>query len=109
MVTALGVLAMIGLIAANALFVLAEFSLTSVDRTRLTRLARGGGRRATRALGAVRDLSFQLSGAQLGITVSSLVLGFITEPVLADAFSDPFQALGLGRDAGRAAGVLAAL
>jgi CBS domain containing-hemolysin-like protein len=109
MVTALGVLAMIGLIAANALFVLAEFSLTSVDRTRLTRLARGGDRRATRALGAVRDLSFQLSGAQLGITVSSLMLGFITEPVLADAFSDPFQALGLDRDAGRTAGVLAAL
>lgn len=109
MATALGVLAIVGLIAANALFVLAEFALTSVDRARLSRLARGGDRRAAGALGAVRDLSFQLSGAQLGITVSSLLLGFITEPVLAGAFAHPFTAVGLGPVTGRAAGALAAL
>ncbi|HEX5497463.1 MAG TPA: hemolysin family protein [Mycobacteriales bacterium] len=109
MATALGGLAIVALIAANALFVFAEFALTSVDRARLTRLARGGDRRAAGALGAISDLSFQLSGAQLGITVSSLLLGFITGPVLAGTFAHPFHVVGLGPPAARAAGALAAL
>ena len=109
MTISLGLLAMIGLIALNAFFVLAEFSLTSVDRTRLNRLARDGDRRAAGVLGAVHDLSFQLSGAQLGITVSSLLLGFLTEPVLSDTFGRPFEAIGLDPDSGRTAGAVTAL
>ncbi|MDP8959890.1 MAG: hemolysin family protein [Actinomycetota bacterium] len=71
------------LILVNAFFVAGEFSLVAVDRNRVERLAEEGGRRADRALRALRSLSFQLSGAQLGITVSSLVLGFIAEPTMA--------------------------
>jgi CBS domain containing-hemolysin-like protein len=54
-----------------------------VDRTRLEQRAEAGERRARVALAVLRRLSFSLSGAQLGITVVSLVLGFIAEPVIA--------------------------
>lgn len=83
MVTVLGWVAVIVLIGLNGLFVAAEFSLTSVDRARLSRLAASGHRGARRVLAATSELSFQLSGAQLGITLSSLLLGFVAEPVIA--------------------------
>jgi CBS domain containing-hemolysin-like protein len=80
--TAVILLAALFFLAANAVFVAAEFALTSVDRPRVQRLADGGDDRAQRVLAALRTLSFQLSGSQLGITVSSLVLGFLAEPVV---------------------------
>jgi hypothetical protein len=93
--TALGWLAVAVLIAANALFVAAEFGLTSVDRAKLARLADEGDRRAKTVQRATRELSFQLSGAQLGITVCSLLLGFVAEPVIAAALEAAFRAMGL--------------
>jgi CBS domain containing-hemolysin-like protein len=98
MVTALGWLAVVGLIAGNGLFVAAEFGLTAVDRARVTRLAESGDRRARSVLQAVRELSFQLSGAQLGITVCSLLLGFVAEPVVAAALAPVLAAVGLGAE-----------
>lgn len=95
MLTLLGWIAVAALIAANALFVAAEFALTSVDRSKVTRLAGDGDRRAQNVLAAVRELSFQLSGAQLGITVCSLLLGFVAEPVIATALESMFHAFGL--------------
>jgi CBS domain containing-hemolysin-like protein len=95
MVTALGWLAVVGLILGNALFVAAEFSLTSVDRTKLKRLADTDHRRAARVLATTRELSFHLSGAQLGITLCSLLLGFVAGPVIATAIDPVFAALGL--------------
>ena len=95
MLTALGWLAVAGLIAANGLFVAAEFALTSVDRAKVRRLAEAGDRRAEGVLRAVRDLSFQLSGAQLGITVCSLLLGFVAAPVIATAIRPGLDGLGL--------------
>ncbi|HVQ96089.1 MAG TPA: hemolysin family protein [Mycobacteriales bacterium] len=94
MLTALGWLAVVVLIAGNALFVAVEFALTSVDRSRVTRLAESGDRRARGVLGAIRDLSFQLSGAQLGITLCSLLLGFVAEPVIASALRSGLQGAG---------------
>jgi CBS domain containing-hemolysin-like protein len=76
-----GWLVFVVLLAANALFVSAEFSLTSVDRTRLTRVAGAGSRRAQSTLAAVRELAIQLSGAQFGITIASLLVGFVAEPL----------------------------
>ncbi len=99
MLTALGWLAVAVLIGANALFVAAEFGLTSVDRARLGRLADAGDRRAKAVQRATRELSFQLSGAQLGITVCSLLLGFVAEPVIASALEAAFRALGLPHSA----------
>lgn len=93
--SALGLLVVLALIAANGLFVLAEFALTSVDRPEVHRRAVAGSRRAASVRRAIGDLSFQLSGAQLGITVSSLLVGFVAEPSLAHLFAPPLDAAGL--------------
>lgn len=85
MLTALGVAAVITFIAANALFVAAEFSFVAARRSHLEDAAKLGDRRAQRAVAIHQRLSFMLSGAQLGITVTSLAVGFIAEPVFGRA------------------------
>jgi len=89
-------LAALALTLACAIFVAAEFSLTTVERGDLERAAAAGERGAEGALKAVRRLTFQLSGAQLGITVTSLVIGMLAEPSLATLLRGPLEALGLG-------------
>ncbi|WP_419919666.1 hemolysin family protein [Candidatus Poriferisocius sp.] len=84
-VTALGLVGAALLIAANAVFVAVEFALVAVDRIRIERLAADGRRAARTTLLLLKSLSFQLSGAQLGITVTSLALGFIARPSIAEA------------------------
>ncbi|MFF9773582.1 hemolysin family protein [Streptomyces sp. NPDC013978] len=91
---------------ACALFVAAEFSLTTVERGELERAARAGERGAEGALKAVRRLTLQLSGAQLGITVTSLVIGMLAEPSLAALLRGPLEAIGLGGAAPSVATVL---
>ncbi|MFE3855516.1 hemolysin family protein [Streptomyces griseorubiginosus] len=81
---------------ACAVFVAAEFSLTTVERGDLERAAEAGERGAEGALKAVRRLTFQLSGAQLGITVTSLVIGMLAEPSLAALLRGPLEGIGLG-------------
>ncbi|MEU0909605.1 hemolysin family protein [Streptomyces althioticus] len=81
---------------ACAVFVAAEFSLTTVERAELERAADAGERGAAGALAAVRRLTVQLSGAQLGITVTSLVIGMLAEPSLAALLRGPLRAAGLG-------------
>lgn len=66
----------------NAFFVAGEFALVTVERSRVTRMADAGNRRARRILAGLSRLSFHLSGAQLGITVSSLILGLVAEQAL---------------------------
>ncbi|MFF9110239.1 MULTISPECIES: hemolysin family protein [unclassified Streptomyces] len=80
-------------------FVAAEFSLTTVERSELERAVERGERGAAGALKAVRNLTFQLSGAQLGITVTNLVVGMLAEPSIAKLLAGPMQALGLSRQA----------
>ncbi|MFF7066964.1 hemolysin family protein [Streptomyces pseudovenezuelae] len=91
---------------ACAVFVAAEFSLTTVERGDLERAAEAGERGAEGALKAVRRLTLELSGAQLGITVTSLVIGMLAEPSLAALLRGPLRAAGLG---GAAAPVATAL
>jgi CBS domain containing-hemolysin-like protein len=91
---------------ACALFVAAEFSLTTVERGDLERAAEAGERGADSALKAVRKLTLQLSGAQLGITVTSLVIGMLAEPSLAALLRGPLEAVGLGAAASSVATVL---
>jgi CBS domain containing-hemolysin-like protein len=91
---------------ACALFVAAEFSLTTVERGDLERAAESGERGADSAWKAVRKLTLQLSGAQLGITVTSLVIGMLAEPSLAALLRGPLRALGLGGAAPTVATVL---
>ena len=71
------------LIAANAFFVAVEFSLVACDRSQVELEAVGGDRRAALVARALSRLSFHLSGVQLGITVSSVLLGFLAEPAVA--------------------------
>ncbi|OEV08193.1 hypothetical protein AN219_31145 [Streptomyces nanshensis] len=88
-------LAAVALTLACAVFVAAEFSLTTVERGELERAAQAGERGAPGALRAVKRLTFQLSGAQLGITVTSLVIGMLAEPSLAVLLHDPLTLAGL--------------
>lgn len=109
MLTALGWVALVVLIGANAFFVAGEFSLTAVDRGKLARLAREGDRRARSVLAATRELSYQLSAAQLGITICSLLLGFVAEPVVARALEPVLRALGISEAAAHPVALVVAL
>ena len=87
---ALGVLAAILLIAANAFFVGAEFSLISARRDRLEALAEQGKASAVTVIRAGEQLSSMLAGAQLGVTVASILLGRIGEAAVADLLRKSF-------------------
>ncbi|WP_399882423.1 hemolysin family protein [Streptomyces sp. BBFR51] len=80
-------------------FVAAEFSLTTVERGELERAAARGERGAASALKGVRNLTFQLSGAQLGITVTNLVVGMLAEPSVAALIAGPLEDMGVSRSA----------
>jgi magnesium and cobalt exporter, CNNM family len=80
----LGVLLAVLLIGANAFFVGAEFSLISARRDRLEALAEQGKARAVTVIRAGEQLPAMLAGAQLGVTVSSLLLGRIGESAVSD-------------------------
>lgn len=95
--------AVVLLIAANALFVAAEFALVTVDRAMVERQAESGDRRAEGMVAALKSLSTQLSGAQLGITITSLVVGFIAEPSIAALLRGPLAVTGLSEGATTAA------
>ena len=88
-------LAAVVLLAVNAFFVAAEFALIAARRTYLEQRAGEGDRRAVWALASARELSVMLAGAQLGVTVASVALGFVAEPAVADLFEPVFHAVGL--------------
>ncbi len=87
MSTLLGLLVVVLLVASSGMFVAIEFSLIAADRQRLEQRAAEGSWTARLAVRAVRRLSFHLSGAQLGITITSLVLGYLSEDLIADLLS----------------------
>jgi putative hemolysin len=78
-----GVLMVFVLVAANGFFVAAEFSLVAVRRSRVAQLVSAGRRNAKALQRAVDNLDSYLAATQLGITISSLALGWIGEPALA--------------------------
>lgn len=81
------------LVALNAFFVAAEFALVGARRTRLEEMAQRGDRRAALALQAVRSLGRYISATQLGITLTSLGLGWVGEPAVAGLLSTAFAGL----------------
>ncbi|MDT5106706.1 MAG: magnesium and cobalt exporter, family, partial [Mycobacterium sp.] len=91
----LGVLLTVLLLAANAFFVAAEFALMSARRDRLEALAEQGKRSAIAVIRAGQNLSLMLAGAQLGITVCSILLGRVGEPAVAHLLETPFDLLGV--------------
>jgi CBS domain containing-hemolysin-like protein len=82
-----------GLIAANGLFVAAEFALIAVRRGNLEALAERGNRRAKAAVAELDRASLMLSGVQFGITATSLVVGFLAEAAVGDALVRPVLSL----------------
>ncbi|ASO20600.1 CBS domain containing-hemolysin-like protein [Actinoalloteichus hoggarensis] len=81
----LGIVVILVIIAANGYFVAQEFAYMSVDRARLRARANEGDAAARRALRVTRRTSFMLSGAQLGITVTGLLIGYVAEPLIGDS------------------------
>ncbi|MDI6099019.1 hemolysin family protein [Actinoplanes sp. NEAU-A12] len=71
----------------NAFFVAAEFGLVTVDRVEIDVRATAGDRQAARVRTALHELSFQLSGAQLGITLTALLTGYLAAPALSKIFA----------------------
>jgi CBS domain containing-hemolysin-like protein len=74
------------LTAGNAFFVAAEVGLVTVDRPEIDARAQAGDRRARTVQNALHELSFQLSGTQLGITITALLTGYLAEPALSTLF-----------------------
>jgi len=91
----LGVLFTVLLLAANAFFVGSEFALISARRDRLEALAEQGKKRAVAVIRAGEHLSLMLTGAQLGITVCSILLGRVGEPAVAHLLERPFDMFGV--------------
>jgi len=89
----LRLLAVLALVLANAFFVAAEFALVAARRTRIEALVRRGDRKARTVQAALQDLYRQLSAAQLGITVASILLGYVAEDTVARLFRDWFATL----------------
>jgi CBS domain containing-hemolysin-like protein len=91
--TALELVAVALVVAANAFFVAAEYALVTVRRTRLQELEAQGSRRATRVLRLVDNPPRFISAIQLGVTLSSLALGAIGEPVVSELLKKPLDLL----------------
>lgn len=93
--TALGLLAVLLLTLATGYFVAQEFAFVAADRGVLREQADAGDAAAKRALEVTGRLSFMLSGAQLGITVTALLVGFISEPAIATVIRPWLESAGV--------------
>ncbi|MGP4114221.1 hemolysin family protein [Streptomyces sp. 4N509B] len=102
----LALLAVVVLTAGTGYFVAQEFAFVAADRLALSSQAAAGDRRAARAMKVQERLSFMLSGAQLGITVTGLVVGFLAEPAIARLLEPAFEGLGLPEATSHAAALV---
>jgi len=84
------------LVVANGFFVAAEFALVGVRRSRIETLAAAGKPAAKRLIRLLNNLNAYLSASQLGITLASLGLGWVGEPVIARLLEGPFSGLSEG-------------
>ena len=99
----------LGLVVACGAFVAAEFSFVTVDRATVERAAEQGDGGARGVLDALHNLSTQLSGAQLGITLTNLLIGFMAEPAIARLIDAPLESLGVPEGAVHGVAVVIAL
>ncbi|GAA3764559.1 hemolysin family protein [Salinactinospora qingdaonensis] len=105
----LGALVVLLLIAANGYFVAQEFSFVAVDRSRLKAAKASGDTNAQRTLSVTNRTSFMLSGAQLGITVTGLLVGYIAEPMIGAGIGEVLGVTGIPQALGITIGTVAAL
>jgi CBS domain containing-hemolysin-like protein len=109
MLILVGLVAILALTVATGYFVAQEFAYVAVDRGRLRALAEQGDAAAGRALKVTSRLSFMLSGAQLGITVTALLAGYVAEPYLGQGLAEVLGLAGMGRAASLSIAVVVAL
>lgn len=83
------------LIVVCGLFVAAEFALITVDRAAVYRMAQKGDARAKGVEIALKSLSTQLSGAQVGITITNLAIGYLAQPSIVSLITSPLKAAGI--------------
>jgi CBS domain containing-hemolysin-like protein len=83
------------LILACGVFVAAEFSFVTVDRNKVDQAAAAGDSSAKGLQQALRTLSTQLSGAQVGITITNLAIGYLAEPAISDLIDGPLASAGV--------------
>lgn len=83
------------LLAGSGFFVAAEFALVAARHHRMEQAAAAGQRGARSALAGMRELSLMLAGAQMGITVCTLLLGAISKPAVSHAVEPLLEAAGL--------------
>src|SRR5205085_12439945 len=88
--TALAIVAVLVLVLLNGFFVAAEFALVRVRRSRVEELAETGSRRAGLTLTLLDDMSRYLAACQVGITLTSLGIGFLGEPAIGSLFEKAF-------------------
>lgn len=98
LLTSFGILAALALIALNGFFVAAEFALVRVRDTRVQQLEEEGDPRAPGLRDALRDMDAYLSVCQVGITMASLALGWVGEPVVAALIRPVFEAVGVANE-----------
>ena len=91
----LGILLTLAIIAACGFFVAQEFAYMSVDRSRMAARAEKGDAQAQRVLAITKRTSFMLSGAQLGITVTGLLIGYVAEPLIGRSIGTLLGGVGL--------------
>ncbi len=99
MVELLLVLISAALIVACGAFVAAEFAFVTVDRSSVDKDAEAGDRKSQGVQSALRNLSTQLSAAQVGITVTNLAIGFMAEPAIAGLIDGPLESIGISSGA----------
>jgi CBS domain containing-hemolysin-like protein len=87
--------AVLGLVALNGFFVAAEFSLVAARRSKLEEMIANGDRGAKVVQTALQHLDRVIAGTQLGITIASLALGWIGEPILAQLIDGLFRRVGI--------------
>src|SRR4026209_1453531 len=87
--------AVLGLVALNGFFVTAEFSLVAARRSKLDEMIARGDRGARTVQSSLQHLDRYIAATQLGITIASLALGWMGEPVLAHLFDRLFRLVGL--------------
>ena len=85
----------VGLVLACGVFGAAEYALVAVDRSAVEKAASEGDRQAEGVRLALRSLSTQLSGAQIGVTLTNLIIGFLAEPAIATLLEAPLTRLGV--------------
>ncbi|SOD93153.1 hemolysin family protein [Blastococcus haudaquaticus] len=90
-----GVLVVSGITVVTGYFVAQEFAFMAVDRSELSARAEEGDAAAERALSVTRRTSFMLSGAQLGITVTGLLVGYVAEPLIGDSLGTLLGGIGI--------------